>query len=288
MTTLFIGNQTLDYTELARGDGQDTLIFLHGIVSSQYSWLDFPLAFARYGRVLTLTLPGHYPATFAPEMPEHEITDSWVGDTIAEAVRQLTGGQPAVLIGHSTGGYASLATAWRAPALVKAAISLAGFVHGKWTNYLGVAQRLQFLGPLGNRLFDAFMFATTRNPVAIDWAWQQFPVRHGDPASNLMYRAFHPLIMSHMRQIDPASMRKWFYQMYRVADLSPHLPAIQAPVLALAGTHDHLVPTDEAVCMGTLIPHGQHLLLDHTDHFLYMEHSERVKLLMCDWLDRIL
>lgn len=136
MTLLQVGDQTLDYIEHAGNRDERPVIFIHGILSSQYTWLDFPLRFRQYGRIITLSLPGHYPARFPAHMPQSTITDRWVGDTMAGALQQITGGRPAILVGHSTGGYASLAAAWRAPQLVECVISLAGFARGVWTSLL--------------------------------------------------------------------------------------------------------------------------------------------------------
>jgi pimeloyl-ACP methyl ester carboxylesterase len=149
MTLLQIGDQTFDYIDYSGNEDETPVIFIHGILSSQHTWLDFPQRFKQYGRVITLSLPGHYPARFPTNMQQEVITDSWVGDTTAEAIQQITGGKPAILIGHSTGGYACLAVAWRAPQLVKCVISLAGFARGAWTSLPGVAQRLRYLGQPG-------------------------------------------------------------------------------------------------------------------------------------------
>ena len=287
MTLIHVGDQVLDYNELSQGKGEDapTLIFIHGILSSQYTWLDFPLRFASYGRVLTLSLPGHYPARFPAEMHQSTITDSWVGDTMAEAVRQLTGGKPAILVGHSTGGYASLAVAWRAPELVTCAISLAGFARGIWTSLLGVAQRLQYLGPLGAGLFHVQTALGTRSAVAVDTIWKMCSYEKTAYARGGVYQATRPKIMAHLSQIEPRAMRLWFYQMRNVADLTPHLPSITAPVLAIAGKQDSLVPHHQAQVIASGVKNGTCVLLDQMDHALFVEQPERVATCMTEWLD---
>ncbi len=96
-----------------------------------------------------------------------------MGDVVGEAVRQITGGAPALLVGHSTGGYTALAIAWRAPQLVKGVISLAGFVRGVWTGTLGMAQHLRVLGAPGAWLFNALITGNTRSSVLVDLGWQR-------------------------------------------------------------------------------------------------------------------
>lgn len=285
MTLLRVGNQTLDYTELG-GDGDATpLIFIHGILSSQHTWLDFPLRFKQYGRIITLSLPGHYPAQFPADMQQATITDSWVGDTMAAAIRQITGGKPAILIGHSTGGYASLAVAWRAPELVALAISLAGFARGIWTSILGVAQRLQYLGPLGTGLFHTQVALGTRSAFVLDTTWKMCSYDKTAYAQGSLYQAMRPKIMAHVSHIDAKAMRMWFYQMRNIADLTPHLPSISTSVLAIAGKQDSLVPSSQATQIANGVPNGTCVLLDQMNHALFVEQPERLYTCIAQWLD---
>jgi len=286
LTLLQIGDQALDYIELAGSADQMPVIFIHGILSSQYTWLDFPLRFKQYGRVLTLSLPGHYPARFPAHMPQSTITDSWVGDTIAEAIRQISGGQPAILIGHSTGGYASLAVAWRAPQLVKCVISLAGFARGTWTSLLGYLQRLHRLGTPGAWLFDAQIYLSTRSAWMVDAVWRSCSYDKEGLKNNSSYRQMRPQIMQHVSRLESRAMRLWFYQMRKVADLTPHLPSIQSPILAIAGSQDSIVPPAQSALIAHNVANGTGVLLDHMDHALFVEQPERVYTCMTTWLDR--
>ncbi len=285
MTLLHVGDQILDYNELG-GDADATpLIFIHGILSSQHTWLDFPLRFKQYGRIITLSLPGHYPAQFPADMQQATITDSWVGDTMAAAIRQITGGKPAILIGHSTGGYASLAVSWRAPELVTHAISLAGFARGIWTSILGIAQRLQYLGPLGTGLFKAQVMLGTRNALMLDTTWKMCSYDKTAYAQGGVYQATRPKIMAHLSQIDAKAMRMWFYQMRNIADLTPYLPSITIPVLAIAGKQDSLVPSSQATHIANSVSNGTCVLLDKMNHALHVEQPERVYTCITEWLD---
>ena len=285
MTTLQIGDQTLDSIQYS--DGETPVIFIHGIVSSQYTWLDFPLKFIDYGRVVTLSLPGHYPAAFPPGMRQETITDAWVGDTMAAAIQQITGGKPAILIGHSTGGYASLAVAWRTSHLVKCVVSLAGFARGTWTSVLGLCQRLQYLGTPGSFLFDAQINLITRNPALNDVIWRMSSYDKAGFATNKVYQAIKPKLSEHLGQIDAKAMRLWFYQMRKVADLTPHLAEITVPVLAIAGKQDILVPPKQAEVIANGVANGTCLLLDGMNHALFVEQPERVYTCVAEWLQTV-
>ena len=286
MTLLQVGDQALDFIEHAGSADQTPVIFIHGILSSQYTWLDFPLRFKQYGHIFTLSLPGHYPARFPTHMPQSTITDSWVGDTMAEAIQQITGGKPAILIGHSTGGYASLAVAWRAPRLVKCVISLAGFARGIWTSLLGYLQRLYHLGAPGSWLFDTQVRLSTRSAWMVDTVWRSCSYDKEGFAHNSSYRQMRPQIMQHVSQLESRAMRLWFYQMRKVADLTPYLPSIQVPVLTIAGKQDSIVPASQATLIADRAANGTGILLDHMDHALFVEQPERVYTCMATWLDQ--
>ncbi len=283
MTIFHVGDLTLDYMQHSEGD--TPVIFIHGIVSSQYNWGDFPLRFKEYGRIITLSLPGHYPATFPGDMRQETISDAWVGDTMAQAIEQITGGQPAILIGHSTGGYATIATAWRAPRLVKYAISLAGFARGIWTGTLGLAQRFQRLGPPGSLLFDALITNSSRHSRLVDFSWQQCSYDKKGFQQNKQEHMDTPRLMSHLSRLDRHALRMWFYQMYRAADLTPHLAQVTTPVLAIAGQQDNIVPPAQTVQIANGVAHGTCVLLDKMGHALFAEQPERVQACMTRWLD---
>ncbi|MDQ2716213.1 MAG: alpha/beta hydrolase [Chloroflexota bacterium] len=283
MSILHVGDVTMDYMQ--HSEGATPVIFIHGIVSSQYTWGDFPLRFKQYGGIITLSLPGHYPATFPGDMRQETISDAWVGDTMAQAIEQITGGQPAILIGHSTGGYATIATAWRAPRLVKYAISLAGFARGIWTGTLGLAQRFQHLGGPGSLLFNALITSSSRNSRLVDFSWRQSSY---DKQGFQRYKQEHmqmSQLMSHLSHLDNHALRMWFYQMYRAADLTPHLAQIVTPVLAIAGQQDTIVPPGQTVLIANGVADGTCVLLDKMGHALFAEQPERVQDRMTRWLD---
>ncbi|HVB63071.1 MAG TPA: alpha/beta hydrolase [Ktedonobacteraceae bacterium] len=283
MTKLIIGGQTLDYTQYS--DGDLPLIFIHGIASSQHSWLDFPLRFTDYGRAITLSLPGHYPARFPERMRRATLSDPWIGDILGEAIERITKGTPALLIGHSTGGYAALATAWRAPQLVKGVITLAGFARGVWGGALGLAQRLHILGAPGAELFNALLTGNARGAALVDLAWQH--CFHDKAAFHACtaYQAARADIIADLTRMDARSLRLWFYQMRTVSNLKPYLSQITAPVLAIAGKCDRTVPPEQTLLIGHNVFYGTTILLDDLDHALYMEEPDKIERCMRDWIN---
>lgn len=286
MTTIAIGDHTLDYTQHTNGDVP--LVFIHGIASSQHTWLDFPLRFADCGRVITLSLPGHYPSRFPEHMRRATLNDPWVGDVIGETIERITDGKPALLIGHSTGGYAALAVAWRAPQLVQGVISLAGFARGVWHGPLGMAQQLRFLGIPGTWLFNALITSSTHSAILADLAWQRCFHDAASFRACAAYQTARDGIITDLNHMDARSLRLWFYQMRAAADLTRELPQIAAPVLAIAGTCDRTVPPEQTTLIARRVQHGTSILLDGLDHALYMEQPDVVERYMRKWINEVI
>ncbi|MBU1879618.1 MAG: alpha/beta hydrolase, partial [Chloroflexi bacterium] len=121
-----------------------SIILLHGITASVRFWAADELAslLTPYGPCYSLSLPGHYPAAFPPDMPAQDLTAEMMAHVLTAAIRQLAGEQPALLVGHSTGGFAALDIAAHTPDLTCGVISIGGFARGRWTGLLGLYQRL--------------------------------------------------------------------------------------------------------------------------------------------------
>lgn len=282
MGTLLLGGQRLAYTR--HTEGEEMLIFLHGIASCQHTWLDFPLRFREFGSIVTLSLPGHYPAAFAPDMQQKALTDAWVGDIMAQTIIKITDGKPATLIGHSTGGYTALAVAWRAPELVKGIITLGGFALGRWKSTLGIMQRLRYLGNPGKALFEKLMHTSCQRPATIDANWRACSYDKRGFTSSTAYASYRPHIMADIQKMDAKALRMWFFQMHRAGNLTPYLAKIQVPVLAIAGRQDNLVPPHQAELIGKHIAQGKSIILDQMGHSMFIEQPERVYQAMYEWL----
>ncbi|GGE98418.1 alpha/beta fold hydrolase [Hymenobacter cavernae] len=91
-----------------------TLLFLHGFAESREIWTEFTRGFPAEYQVLTPNFPG-YGSSGAPVAADYSM------EALAEFIREelaRAGAAPAVLVGHSMGGYAALAFAEKYPAQV--------------------------------------------------------------------------------------------------------------------------------------------------------------------------
>lgn len=100
MITLFEGKK-IHFTETGKGE---TLVLLHGFLESKEIWSDFIPEFSKYGRIITIDLPGHGQSECIAEVHSMEM--------MAEVVKNVLDKldvEKANFIGHSMGGYVTLA-----------------------------------------------------------------------------------------------------------------------------------------------------------------------------------
>jgi len=114
------GKFRMTYREFGRS-AEKTAVLLHGFCGSSEYWRYVWPELALHFRVIVPDLRGHG----ASGLPEDEpSTMENLADDIADLIRHLNGG-PAVVLGHSLGGYVTLALYERHPALCRAI----GLVH---------------------------------------------------------------------------------------------------------------------------------------------------------------
>ncbi len=91
------------------------IVFIHGIGASVNFWATGQPAMLKDRYWASLSLPGHMPATFPDGFTSDDIQAAVLAQVMGEAVRRLAGGVPAVLVGHSTGGFMALSIAAHVP-----------------------------------------------------------------------------------------------------------------------------------------------------------------------------
>lgn len=84
---------------------------------------------------------------------------------MADAIRQIAGDRPVTLMGHSTGGFASLNIAAHYPQMARRVVSISGFAHGRWIGFLGFYQRIVRMGTAGKALFKSLYRLAGANSV---------------------------------------------------------------------------------------------------------------------------
>ncbi|MBW6479513.1 MAG: alpha/beta hydrolase [Bacteroidales bacterium] len=104
-------NGSINFEEYGSGD---VLILLHGFIESLKIWYDFKEKLAKNFRVVLIDLPGHGKSSILNEVHSMEM----MADSV-KAVADHLNISSAVIIGHSMGGYVSLAFARKYSSLLR-------------------------------------------------------------------------------------------------------------------------------------------------------------------------
>lgn len=261
-------------------------VFLHGIASSPVFWAagQTPVFNQRF-RWYALTLPGHYPAAFPAGFQRADLTAEMLACLLAEAVRRLAGGEPALLVGHSTGGFAALAIAAVAPELARSVISVSGFVQGRWGGPLGLLQQLARRGPAGETLLAA-NFRLMGSSLALYRAAVRLYT--ADARAFFAFAATEPTFratLPDLQRLDARAVAHYFARMPDI-DIAGWLPRIQAPVLALTGDRDPIVPPDQARLIAARVPNARLALLPGAGHMPMAERPDDYARLVTAWSEQ--
>lgn len=258
------------------------LVFIHGITSSPNFWRFGQTEYIRqHRRWYSLTLPGHNPAVFPAGFYKGALTGEMIAQVTANAIEQLTGGQPAIVAGHSTGGFAALAVAATRPELVAGVISISGFAKGYWTGALRVLQL--FARYRAEALFRAnFRLLNTSSQVY----WQALRVYaadvralYSDPALVQVL----PHLFADAQKLSIDSMLAYFRHMPDI-DITSWLSRIHVPTLVVAGDRDPIVPHNQAGIIANQIPNSELQLLRGCGHVPMSERRDEYHALITDWV----
>ena len=111
MPYLFFTKKRIFYTDSGQGK---TVVLLHGFTESLKIWNSFVKALSKQFRVITVDLPGHGKSECINEVHTMELQAE-----VVHAVLKRAGIRKAVMIGHSMGGYVTLAFARKYPKKLK-------------------------------------------------------------------------------------------------------------------------------------------------------------------------
>ncbi len=112
------GGIEIAYTE--QGEGDQTLLFVHGLGSNKKSWQKNIAALSAHYRCIALDLPGYE----ASSKGDYPFSMHFFAETIAEFISQLKL-QKVTLIGHSMGAQVSVTLALMKPGLIEKLILIA-------------------------------------------------------------------------------------------------------------------------------------------------------------------
>lgn len=218
----------LAYVEL-NPEGQDTLVFIHGLGSYLKFWRYQLDTFAARGyRVIAVDLPGYGKSDKPAAFP---YTTEAMADVVYELVQKLGVRQP-ILVGHSMGGQTALSYALRHPEALRALVltSPAGFES------FSPREKLWFKRAFSRTLIKSASESSIWGSV------RQANFEHWRPELDW-------LIEERVRVAKSPEFDAYAYANVRTVDGLTHddfvrdsLGSIRVPTLILYGSHDRLIP----------------------------------------------
>jgi pimeloyl-ACP methyl ester carboxylesterase len=217
-------------------------------------------------------------------MEREALTAEMIARVLTCAIRTLVGDEPVLLVGHSTGGFAALDIAARTPEIARGVISLNGFAHGRWTGLLGFYQRVARLGRPGQLSFKA-AYASAQGSRALFKTLARFYVAEPQAvyAKSTLDINLDP-VWDDFRHLDLDAMCDYFAVMPDT-DITPALPAITAPVLALTGAQDPIVPPAQAEVIAAHAPDAVLAMIDRAGHMPFYEQPAAYGQTIVTWMD---
>lgn len=230
------------FTEAGEGE---PVVLLHGWGASSQSVADLSAALADTFRVLAVDLPG-FGWSQAP--PEAWGTAEYAGHL--ERLMQETGMPGAALLGHSFGGRIAIRVAARQPARVSRLVLVAS-AGIRPRRRVGYYLRLA-TAKLARWFFTLPGWGAT-GQRAISRVSGRFGSRDYRAAGNM-----RPTLVKVVNE-----------------DLTPLLPAVQAPTLILWGDQDEEVPRGAMEIMAARIPGARLVVFEGAGHFPFLDMPER-------------
>ena len=244
---------------LRQGEGNDTIVLLHGFGGDINNWLFTAPALAATYTVYGLDLPGHGGST-------KQVGDGDV-DTLVSAVEQFLDSQEidcAHLVGHSLGGLVACGLALRHPVRVRSLTLIASAGLGEEINRQYVEQ---------------FISASNRRELK-----RALELLFADPSQvnrQLVDDVLRYKRIDGVTEALQAIATQVFGNGHQSEVVAPRLATLEVPVLVIWGTRDRIIPAE----------HAQHAperaevrLLDGSGHSPHMEQAGEVNRLVEEFL----
>lgn len=238
------------------------LLFLHGVGGGHAAWdRQLPFFAARGYRAHAWDQPG-YGGTppVAPYDLEH----------VTGALARVIGGEPAILVGHSMGGFVAQEAYARFPQRVRALVlcfTSAAF-GGSGSDF-------------ARQFIAARIAPLDEGRTMAEIAARVMPALRGsrsDPAGLAL--------AEHIMSAVPPDTYRQAVRLLTTFDRRAQLPGIRVPTLLVAGSDDRVAPAAVMERMAQKIPGAEYVLLEGCGHLGPMDQPEPFNQALADFLER--
>jgi pimeloyl-ACP methyl ester carboxylesterase len=263
-----VAGRRMRYVEL--GSGDPPVVFVHGLGGNWQNWLENLPAAARHRRTIAMDLPGFGES----EMPDGEISISNYADWVAELL-DAVGGERAVVVGNSMGGFVVCELAIAHPKRVSGLVLCASagisatnvrrhplmtFVRAGTAiaSWVSANSHLVAARPRSRHLATAMVF---RHPSRLP----------ADLTAEVMKGAGKPAFMQGLEAC-------------LSYDFRDRLNEIECPTLIVWGAEDVIVPSQDADEFNRHIPHARKVVFDETGHCPMLERPREFNRCLVEFL----
>ena len=261
------------------------IIFIHGLAGAIDFWEHVQITYVqRNCRWYSVSLPGHFPATLSTNLKYRDFNDDTTADMTFNAIHELVGDEPFVLVGISAGAYMALNVASKYPDTVHALACIDGFAAGDWIRRKSpVRTRLVF--PLLVKLLHMFIMRNQRaylrecynNVGSVENARQNI-----SDLDTLILKNFPSY-----QQLSARDLTYYARQLWKV-DISHRLSNIACPTLLVHGDCDGIVPYAQGQQIFNFIPHAEFITLQGLGHVPMWENPPVFEDIFTPWLEKVL
>jgi len=265
------------------GEGGPALVCCDGIGCDGFAWKYLVRDFAPRHRVVRWHYRGHGRSGLPADRTRVQFDD--LCDDLS-AVLDATGTRDAVLLGHSMGVQVALEYHRRHPERVLGMVLICGS-HGLPLDTFHDSKMLK-------TVFPSLLGAAEKWPEATDFLWRLVVggewayqlATHLEVNGKVVRREDFAPYFTHLSHMDP---RLFLGMLKHASEHSAfdHLPAVDVPVLIVAGTHDTFTPYWLSEEMQDRIPGAEMLTVPGGTHIAPIEQPELLTLRLEKWLTGI-
>jgi pimeloyl-ACP methyl ester carboxylesterase len=243
------------------GEGEQTIVFVHGLSGSWQNWLENIPHFARHHRVIAMDLPGFGHS----EMPAEKISIPGYGRFL-DALLDALGVGSAVVVGNSMGGFIGAEVAIQFPARVERLVLVSA--AGLSVEHMRNEHALAALRLVERQLMAWAGWAATRSELVARRQRLRRAV-----LNIVVYRPEAlpaPLVAEQVR----GSGKPGFVDALDALTDYPireRLREIACPTLIVWGAKDRLIPVRDAHEFERLIPDSRKVIYAETGHMAMLE-----------------
>lgn len=244
--SLFVDVDGLEVHHKVAGQGEPTVVLLHGFAASVFSWRKVMEPLGDGGTVIAFDRPA-FGLTERPMPGEWGEENPYSPEAQADltvALMDELGVEKAVLVGHSAGGAVALLTALRYPERVEALVleDAAVYDYTATPEWLAPFLRLPLMDRLGPFLVRSI---TLWGEVVIREAWS-------DPNKITV-----ELISDYKKPLQAENWDRALWELVLARhpiDLEERLGEVSVPALVITGGDDHIVPPHNSERLAADLP----------------------------------